>query len=240
MALFLQSARRKFLSFSSRKITSVAQLLSQSHHHPHPKTAFQTRSYISEMRKSAFEGNILRILRTEIQYQSEYAPPKELAMEFESFTVEDKPGEQWIRLRGKYGEKEDIKIEVTMFDGAVQAPKAGDSDKEDDMKLHISLIVDVSKGEKCDNVLEFICSAWPDSLEIQKVFMLKRDRMAVKPFVGPNFKDLDDEFQEALYEFLEARGVNDDLAVFLHDYMMNKDRIELIRWLGNVKSFVEN
>lgn len=111
-----------------------------------------------------------------------------LAMEFESFTVEDKPGEQWIRLRGKYGEKEDIKIEVTMFDGAVQAPKAGDSDKEDDMKLHISLIVDVSKGEKCDNVLEFICSAWPDSLEIQKVFMLKRDRMAVKPFVGPNFK----------------------------------------------------
>lgn len=76
MALFLQSARRKFLSLSSsRKITSVAQLLSQSHH---PKAAFQTRSYISEMRKSAFEGNILRILRTEIQYQSEYAPPKEV------------------------------------------------------------------------------------------------------------------------------------------------------------------
>lgn len=110
------------------------------------------------------------------------------AMEFESFTVEDKSGEQWIRLRGKHAEKEDIKIEVTMFDGAVPAPKAGDSDKEDDMKLHISLIVDVSKGEDCDNVFEFICSAWPDSLEIQKVFMLKRGGRAVKPFVGPNFK----------------------------------------------------
>lgn len=54
-----------------------------------------------------------------------------------------------------------------------------------------------------------------------------------------DYRDLDEELQDALYEFLEARGVNDDLAVFLHDYMMNKDRIELIRWLGNLKSFIE-
>lgn len=26
----------------------------------------------------------------------------------------------------------------------------------------------------------------------------------------------------------------------LHEYMMNKHRIELIQWFGNVKSFVEN
>lgn len=191
------------------------------------------------MRKSAFEGNLLRILRTEIQYESEYAPPKPPVTEFDSFIVEDRPGEQWISLRGKYGGKEEIKIEVTMFDGAIPVAKSGDGGKEDDMKLHISMIVDISKGENCDNVLEFICSAWPDSLEIQKVFLLKRNRLASKPFTAPNFKDLDDELQEALQEFLEARRINDDLAVFLHEYMMNKDKTELIRWFGNVKSFVE-
>lgn len=52
-------------------------------------------------------------------------------------------------------------------------------------------------------------------------------------------RKMDAKLQKALKEYLEARGVNDELAVFLHEYMMNKDRTELIRWLGNVKNFVE-
>lgn len=47
------------------------------------------------------------------------------------------------------------------------------------------------------------------------------------------------EFQKVFNEFLVARGVNDELSVFLHEYMMNKDKIELLRWLGNVKSLLE-
>lgn len=35
-------------------------------------------SYVSEMRQSAFEGNILRLLRNEIQYELEHAPPKQV------------------------------------------------------------------------------------------------------------------------------------------------------------------
>lgn len=50
---------------------------------------------------------------------------------------------------------------------------------------------------------------------------------------------MDAKLQKALKEYLEARGVNDELAVFLHEFMVNKDRTELIRWLGNVKTFVE-
>lgn len=52
-------------------------------------------------------------------------------------------------------------------------------------------------------------------------------------------RDLNREIQKKLSDYLEARGVNDELSVFLHQYMMNKDRIELIQWLGNVKSAVE-
>lgn len=53
------------------------------------------------------------------------------------------------------------------------------------------------------------------------------------------FRDLDKKLQSALLELLKARGVNDDLSVFLQEFIMNKDRIELIRWLGKVRSFVE-
>lgn len=100
---------------------------------------------------------------------------------FSSFAVEGKPGEQWIRLRRKYGDNEDIKVEVTMFDGF-----QGTGDKGEDVQMHISLIVDVSKGDE-SNPLEFICSAWPNALVVRKVFMLKRHKMPPKPYIGPDF-----------------------------------------------------
>ncbi|XP_077229194.1 uncharacterized protein At2g39795, mitochondrial-like [Tasmannia lanceolata] len=242
MALFLQRAQRAFLSHSFKpliipQLSPSAPITYEEPNFQNPHI-LQSRNYITEMRKSAFEGNILRILRTEIQYQNEYAIPKQPVTEFGLFTVEDRPREQWIRLRGKYGEKEEIKVEVTMFDGLVSTSKSGDSNTGDDARLHISLIVDVSKGDDCD-ILEFICSAWPDSLQIQKVFILGRGQTGGRAYMGPNFNELDDELQNSLQEFLEARGVNDDLAVFLHQYMMNKDQTELIRWMEVVKSFIE-
>lgn len=99
--------------------------------------------------------------------------------------MEDRPGEQWITLRSKFQEGEDIKIEVTMFDGCIPTQKAnGDST---DLQLHISLLVDISKGDGCGD-LEFLCSSWPDSLEIQKVYLLRRDLMLANPYMGPNFR----------------------------------------------------
>ncbi|KAK6139585.1 hypothetical protein DH2020_026675 [Rehmannia glutinosa] len=201
-----------------------------------------TRNYVSEMRKSAFESNILRLIRNEIQYELDHSPPSEhtwigldskqtnitlfqnsrslymLQLEILSSKL-TAAGEQWIRLSGKFGEKEEIKIEVTMFDGSIPMKKNDDSE---DVKLHITLIIDIFKG-KDSNILEFVCSAWPDSIEI-------------KPSI---YTELDDELQDSLYDFLEARGVDDKLAEFLHLYMRNKDKNEYLRWMENVKSFIQ-
>ena len=53
------------------------------------------------------------------------------------------------------------------------------------------------------------------------------------------FRGLKLALASGLYEFLRTRGVNDDLSLFLHEYMMNKDKGELINWLGKVKKFFE-
>ncbi|KAK6912283.1 Mitochondrial glycoprotein [Dillenia turbinata] len=198
----------------------------------HNINVLQSRSYISEMRKSAFQSNILRLLRNEIEYEIERSPPQQPVPEFGPFMVDNRPGHQWVSLYQKFGENEDIKIEVTMFDGSVPVSKPGD---DEDEKLHISLIVYISKGE-C--TLEFVCSAWPNSLEIQNIYMHGQDRV-LQPY-SPEFKDLDDEMQEALYDYLESRGIDDKLAAFLHDYMLNKDKTEFIRWMETVKSFIED
>lgn len=58
-------------------------------------------------------------------------------------------------------------------------------------------------------------------------------------FIFLIFRELDDELQDSLYDFLEARGINDELAEYLHQYMKNKDKTEYIRWMETLKSFVE-
>lgn len=50
---------------------------------------------------------------------------------------------------------------------------------------------------------------------------------------------MEDELQDSVYRFLEERGISDDLAEFLHQYMKNKDKAEYIRWMEAVKSYVE-
>lgn len=106
---------------------------------------------------------------------------------FNAFSVENRPGEQFVRLRRKFGEKEDIKIEATMFDGCVSEPKAGDDTHGEDIRLHISLLVDIVKGEGT-NGLGFVCSSWPDGLEIMKVYILRGNRLLPKAHMGPNLR----------------------------------------------------
>jgi len=52
-------------------------------------------------------------------------------------------------------------------------------------------------------------------------------------------RELDDELQESLYDYLEERGINDELAAFLHQYMKQKDKTEYVRWMERVKAFIE-
>lgn len=49
---------------------------------------------------------------------------------------------------------------------------------------------------------------------------------------------MDDTLQDSLYDYLETRGINDELAGFLHAYILNKDKSEFIRWMGNVQDFI--
>lgn len=104
---------------------------------------------------------------------------------FGSFTIDDRPGEQWVTLKRKFARNEDIKLEATMFDGAVPIGKPGDI-TNNNVQLHITLVVNISKGD--GNALEVMCSAWPDTIEITKLFIRPSDKMPAQAYVGPDFK----------------------------------------------------
>ncbi|KAM0057266.1 putative mitochondrial glycoprotein [Helianthus debilis subsp. tardiflorus] len=198
-----------------------------------PSNAFSTSTI---QRKSPFESNLVRMLTSEIEFDSEYAPPHQTEKKFNAFMVEDRSGGQFVTLRGRSTIDENIKIEATMFDGV--SPNMDEDDNEPNAQLHISLLVDIFKGEGGD-MLEFVCSAWPQRLEIQKLYVIRPGGTLSRPYIGPDFRVLDKKLQSAMYNYLNARGVNNDLCLFLHRYVWNKDKIEHIQRLKLLKSYVE-
>jgi len=58
-------------------------------------------------------------------------------------------------------------------------------------------------------------------------------------YVGPPFSNLDEDLQVLLERYLDERGINTALALFVPDYIDMKEQKEYLRWLENVKGFVE-
>lgn len=178
------------------------------------------------MQKSAFQGNICRLIRNEIDYELNHSPPLQvIAIKLDTliipfqwqkgryfkpslvwglitlvvyvwqspssygpFTVEERPGEQWISLKRKFGEKEDIKVEATMFDRSVPTSKSTRTEPE--FILHITFVVNISKGISGES-LEIVCSAWPDNIEISKLCIRKGTNSSPSSYGGPEFEYAD-------------------------------------------------
>ncbi|KAH7887096.1 mitochondrial glycoprotein [Phlebopus sp. FC_14] len=58
-------------------------------------------------------------------------------------------------------------------------------------------------------------------------------------YIGPQFDTLDVSVQEEFEKFLQERGINENLAMFIPEYSEFKEQKEYVRWLDNVKNFVD-
>lgn len=58
-------------------------------------------------------------------------------------------------------------------------------------------------------------------------------------YTGPPFQQLDEEVQSLLEQYLDVRGINTALALFVPEYIDVKEQKEYLGWLGRVRSFVE-
>jgi hypothetical protein len=55
-------------------------------------------------------------------------------------------------------------------------------------------------------------------------------------YTGPPFNNLDEDLQILLEKYLEERGINTRLALFIPDYIDHKEQKEYIRWLNSKSS----
>ena len=57
---------------------------------------------------------------------------------------------------------------------------------------------------------------------------------------GPDFNTLDEKLQNAFTEYLKTHGVNEDMAVFVETYSLDKEHRLYMEWLNKMKDFVSN
>ena len=58
-------------------------------------------------------------------------------------------------------------------------------------------------------------------------------------YAGPNFDELDQAVQNAFYEYLADRGVDDALAERLADFAQAKEQSEYVAWLSAARDFAK-
>ena len=55
--------------------------------------------------------------------------------------------------------------------------------------------------------------------------------------LGPRFDDLDDDLKEEFYNYLEERGIDNELSFFLVSQARFKEEKEYVHWLEKVGEF---
>ncbi|CAI6338990.1 unnamed protein product [Periconia digitata] len=77
------------------------------------------------------------------------------------------------------------------------------------------------------------------SAELADPVSAEKDWQRRTLYTGPPFNNLDEDLQILLEKYLEERGVNTRMALFVPDYIDHKEQKEYISWLQNVKKFIQ-
>ncbi|KAM0262496.1 hypothetical protein ACHAQJ_001750 [Trichoderma viride] len=124
----------------------------------------------------------------------------------------------------------------------------GEADEEAGAPINLSILIE--KPGKTDGALNIDATARDGEIVVDNMFFYEDATVAridspeaaqkrADVYPGPPFGSLDEDLQVLMERFLEERGINETLAVFVPDYVDAKEQQEYIRWLKNVRAFVE-
>lgn len=123
-------------------------------------------------------------------------------------------------------------------------------DLDDEAAAPISLSILIEKPGKTAGALNIDATAQDGTVVVENLFFYEDAKVAkvdnpeaaqrrADVYPGPPFGSLDEDLQVLMERFLEERGVTQALAVFVPDYVDVKEQREYLRWLNNVKAFVD-
>ncbi|KAK2609144.1 Mitochondrial acidic protein mam33 [Conoideocrella luteorostrata] len=159
---------------------------------------------------------------------------------------------------------EDAALEDEEFDESVQSsgkqqnanshPEENidemDEELDDEAAAPINLSIVVEKPGKTAGALNIDATAQDGNIVVENMFFYEDAKVAkiespesaqkrADVYPGPPFGSLDEDLQVLMERFLEERGITQALAVFVPDYVDVKEQKEYLRWLSNVKAFID-
>lgn len=146
---------------------------------------------------------------------------------------------------------EDGNIKPAPADNTAATDQAGLADEEDAAAGESSqapaypstLYVTISKPGK--GAMHVVTTAQDGMITIENVYYYETTEMAeaetpeadfarTNAYGGPPFQNLDPELQTMLERYLDERGINEQLANFVPDYVEYKEQREYVQWLQSM------
>ncbi|XP_058105701.1 uncharacterized protein At2g39795, mitochondrial [Magnolia sinica] len=189
---------------------------------------------------SAVDSILLRSLKEHYLEVSKMSPPPKVNPPSPFSVVKGALDNDGPVLRRSYGDEE---ITISVMRLASIIPGGGD-DEDDDGINQLFLHVDISKPGRKER-LHFLCGLYPDAMGIHSISMRPTLKNSSSQFVrvpstyqGPAFQDLEEKMRDALHGFMEERGLNESLFLFLQAWLYVKDHRNLMRWFKTVGTFI--
>ncbi|KAJ7031103.1 mitochondrial glycoprotein [Mycena alexandri] len=173
--------------------------------------------------------------------------------------IGDTPGENEVTLTRKFG-NETIRVVFSVADLQNQDPNEYDDPEEDEERPEEEQ-EDTEAGDMVRALVSITKSASGGALEIEMTVQSGRfivenvtyyadsklghevnsetDWKRRGLYAGPEFSTLDVALQESFEQFLEDRDLGEGTAFFIPEYAQHKEQREYVRWLENVRGFVD-
>ncbi|KAI9883235.1 MAG: hypothetical protein M1823_004994 [Watsoniomyces obsoletus] len=131
-----------------------------------------------------------------------------------------------------------------------RAPEGAEEDDVDAQEPSVPIRLEVTIEKPGRGALQIETVANDGMIGIENVYYFENADMAQmksadqelkkrEMYLGPPFANLDEDLQVLFERYLDERGVNTALALFVPDYVDYKEQKEYLRWLADVKSFVD-
>lgn len=165
------------------------------------------------------------------------------------WSIEDKSGSDEIVLSRQFG-NESVRVLFSISDLEQEESGAGDVEEPVDEIPAYSVRMSVSVTKPDSGALTIDCVSQNESILIDNISFYKDAKLATQLtadadwerrglYIGPVFDHLDLDVQSEFQQYLTERGIDERLATFVPEYAVYKEQKEYVKWLNNVKSFIE-
>lgn len=186
---------------------------------------------------SAVSSMLLRSLKDHYLEVSKMAPPPKVGPPAEFTIVKGALDSTGPVLRKSY-KNEEISISVMRLANFATP----DDDEDDDEINQLFVHVEVSKPGQ-EKSLHLLLGLYPDALGIHSVALRPKLQdgfiIDMNKYTAPLFENLSEETRDAFHNYIEERGINENLFPFLQAWLYVKDHRNLMRWFRSVGNFIK-